>query len=563
MKARLSTLGASIAFALAYAGNSTAGIVVVNSSEDLRTDSVEAKMEEDTGGDKCPLRWAVQAALEDERVGGCPGGNGADTLEFTVSTIRLTLGEIEIDSELSINGGPGRVTLSGNKSSRIFNVTADNMPVQVAGIIFREGHTSGEGACVLATGSTILKVEDSTFENCLARGSGGALSSEGSLEVKNSEFVGNASLGTLTNGKLDGGGGQGGAISAGFEAKIEATTFDGNSAAFGGGAMDCSNGKLELFANHFVRNYAMGHLVNGNPSTNGGGALQTECTTSSAGNLYERNYSYGRGGGAILVGAGASYAWLRQDVLRGNEAAPLPLTKGATPYKYGGGILTFSRTMIDASVLQDNVTRRGLGGGLASLGQSDDRRVTLVNSEVVFNEASFEFQGLSGPLAGAGVYAGPAAAVTLHGTTVAWNKGSDQLHTDPTGFLSQGGITAINTLVAAQQGQNSATCGGELQKFTGFSNRQADGSEAGPTDCPANVYKPANPYVGRAIATWGQSAGKSSVCRFSSISSRRAVRVSRAKAMRPAATACPSTRSSSTTRTCWATHGRLPAASAP
>lgn len=493
---------------LAFAsGGVSAESIPVNSPEDLG--AVEAQLELKKGGKKCTVRWAVQAAFEDKPYGGCPAGNGADTLEFDVPAIRLVLGEIEIDSELFIDGGVAGVTLSGNEVSRIFNVTVVGKPVRMRGITFEQGQSIGDGGAIVVGDNSNLVLEDSTFKLNKARGRGGAVSSTGVLlVVRNSYFLQNKSQGTLQGMDLDGGGGLGGAINASGVVQIETSTFDENQATFGGGAVNCAQGIIELRENHFIRNYAFAFRVKGMESTQGGGALQSECTTSSTGNHYENNTAYGRGGGGILIGAGATYAWFHRDAIRKNRTENLPFAFENQNSRRGAGLLTFAQTFVHASVIEGNENTAGRGGGIAQLGGGEGRRLTVVNSEVVLNKSSFASPEIAGTLNGAGIYVGPQSYTTLVGSTVAWNDGHDQLYVDPSGSVAIGELRAVNTLVASNPGLYTIrTCGGHLQKFVGEYNRQSNGTSTPPTDCPTDVYVPANPAVMQDLGTWGGRAG--------------------------------------------------------
>lgn len=139
-----------------------------------------------------------------------------DTIEFDSSlsghTITLTSGELTINKDLTITGlGQDNLTISGNNSSRVFNITAGN--VEISGLTITNGKAAdgspgndGEngGAIYSDSGSNL------TLTNCIIRnnssgngggddltinggdgGDGGAIYSDGVLTLTNCTLDGN------------------------------------------------------------------------------------------------------------------------------------------------------------------------------------------------------------------------------------------------------------------------------------------------------------------------------------------------------------------------------------
>jgi hypothetical protein len=187
---------------------------------------------------------------------------GADDIEFQSSlsgTITLTSGELAISDSVSITGPAAGVTISGNNSSRIFNVNAG-----VAALIDVEivGLTLTNGSCEDPTGGgAILNHENLTLTNCtlsnsntgfegeigggmynlgtvtltscilsnnMADREGGGLYNDGTVTLIDCILSSNSASGTGSN--LSGGG-----LLNNGTATLTNCTLSSNSAGFGGG----------------------------------------------------------------------------------------------------------------------------------------------------------------------------------------------------------------------------------------------------------------------------------------------------------------------------------------
>ena len=110
-----------------------------------------------------------------------------DTILFaTNGTITLTSGEIEITNDLTITGpGATNLAISGNSSSRVFNINNSNATVAISSLTIRNGNggigqlggdggdggNGGNGGAVYSTGSLTL---DTCAFSANAAGNGGA-----------------------------------------------------------------------------------------------------------------------------------------------------------------------------------------------------------------------------------------------------------------------------------------------------------------------------------------------------------------------------------------------------
>src|SRR5213080_4506727 len=137
----------------------------------------------------------------------CPGTS--ITFSGVTSPITLTGGEIVIDKDLTITGPNVALTISGNNSSRIFDVQSGNS-VSISNLTFTSGRASF----------------------------GGAIFNEGNLTIRNCTFTGNNAVGSgAEGGAIDSeGGGEAGSLTV-----INSTISGNNSDGDGGGILNCGN----------------------------------------------------------------------------------------------------------------------------------------------------------------------------------------------------------------------------------------------------------------------------------------------------------------------------------
>src|SRR5262245_39305284 len=161
-------------------------------------------------------------------------------LHLSSQTIALTSGALVVKNSVDIEGpGAGRLAVSGNDTSRVFDIGA-GLTLTIASLTITHGRAAGNwgGGAILNVGSTVSLVND-VFSDNRAIGSnadatsmgGGAVTNRngGVLSVTACGFVGNQAVGR------DGGLGEGGAIWNLATATITGSTFTGNRAVGGDG----------------------------------------------------------------------------------------------------------------------------------------------------------------------------------------------------------------------------------------------------------------------------------------------------------------------------------------
>jgi CSLREA domain-containing protein len=211
--------------------------ITVNTKED----------KSNTKGD-CSLREAIRAANTNSAVDGCRAGSATkrDAIRFSLgdrATIVLAskLPTVTDASGLTIDGGRNsRIVVSGEGKVRVFIVSKDaklalaNLTAAEAFADTFNGGTSTRGipgGAIANRGGTV-KVTHSTFSGNSAVLGGGAIANidGGTLRVIDSTFYANSSI-------------AGGAILNDARLEVSYSTFSANDAEFGGGGILNANSK--------------------------------------------------------------------------------------------------------------------------------------------------------------------------------------------------------------------------------------------------------------------------------------------------------------------------------
>src|SRR5947209_14949340 len=161
------------------------GVITVNSTADGAP----------ANDGQCTLREAIINANNDNQSGStdCAAGSGADTISFSVtSTITLSSALPDITTDMTISGpGASQLTVSGQNSVRVFNVTAAGT-VNISGLTVSNGNSSGQNGGGIQNGSGTLSVNNSTFSNNSGNRGGAIYNDSGTVSVTNSIFNNNS-----------------------------------------------------------------------------------------------------------------------------------------------------------------------------------------------------------------------------------------------------------------------------------------------------------------------------------------------------------------------------------
>ena len=323
--------------------------------------------------DVCSLADAIKAANTDEATGGCPAGDGADTITLTAD-ITLDAALPHITSEITLEGDDR--TISGNNRFRIFAVNGGTLTVN--DLTMTKGMADWGGAIVNVNGGT-LTINQSTISHSKAP-EGGAIGGNGLVSISNSVLIRNSAD-------------VGGAVhSVGGTVEIKGSRIAQNSSENGGaGGIYVSEGTMNIANVTF----------NDNEATGAGGAIYIHdgVKTLVSGCIFHRNVSRS-GGGAIGVSGGEHR--IADSVFEYNVAntsgggisaqfSGLEITDSRISHnvaeRVGGGISThFGTVAIRNALISNNESRTG-GRASAGGGIHNGAKLSIVNSTIGNNAA--------------------------------------------------------------------------------------------------------------------------------------------------------------------------------
>jgi hypothetical protein len=247
-----------------------------------------------------------------------------DTIDFSVSGTIVLADQLVIDKDLTINGG-GVITISGNNTTSIFDVTSGN--VTFDGLIIADGNgttttcsNSCSGGIALKFSNIAITVTNSTFVNNTSGSAyfgGGIDNFHGVVTVINSTFSGNSS-------------GNGGGIHNNGFLLVSRSTFLGNSSTYGSGISN--EYILEVNDSTFFDNSA----YNGGAITNYGVMTITNSTFSGNSALYY--------GGSIYHASPDGVTSINSSTISDNTATT------------GGGIFSVGPMVIRNSIIANSIS---------------------------------------------------------------------------------------------------------------------------------------------------------------------------------------------------------------
>lgn len=377
---------------------------------------------------KCSLYEALQAIADQGVYYQCDAsGNGPYAISFsTPGPLQLSdpLKDLPSISADLLMIGPVTIVGRPEGNSPIFVINGGGS-LSLTNLTL----TKGAPAIRVAIGGTLNAAGVSFFDNVATVGDGGAIRSEGALQIAGSLFTGNGA---------DGSDGGGAIWAAGSDpARIAGSIFSGNRALRSGGAI-YAIAPLELTDVILDGNLAFAsdpnnNGVEGDPGDNydaqGGGALYVRNNGANPDTAHltrvimTGNLSLRGNGGGLHVSPNSAVT-VRDSVLSGNIAG------SAGNDRRGGAVANFGGlTTIVRSVLLNNLVT-GSGGAIANSG---DFGLTLANVELTANAATANGGGLFNEDPGGGV-----AIVDLRNVTITANSAGGQgaaLFNQPDGTL--------------------------------------------------------------------------------------------------------------------------------
>ena len=347
----------------------------------------------------CSLADAIIAANRDTATGGCPAGDGGDTIKLSAD---VTLGaELpRVSTEIILEGGG--YSISGDSVFRIFYVvtsgklTIERLTIlggragdEVApgkwgedgGAIYSEGelsvsrsrfadNTANDGGAIFNWGE--LSINDSIFSDNSVDQDGGAILNAGVLSISNSAFSSN---------QADD---DGGAIHNFEELSINGSTFAGNSADQDGGAIynfgglriigsiisdNSADGGGAIYNSHGGELSVIGGTLTGNSAYYRGGAYYNEGELNIEDSRFSDNSA--SVGGAIH---NEKDLIVKNGTLSGNAA------------HIGGAINNLGDLSVQSSTFSGNLA--GSGGAINNSAIDSPGELSVINSIFTGNSAS-------------------------------------------------------------------------------------------------------------------------------------------------------------------------------
>ena len=419
-----------------------------------------------------------------------------DTIQFALpagpQTITLTSGELSITNAVDIVGpGSDQLTISGNNSSRIFNVQelqSFEFSVHIEGVKLTGGSAVDGGALRNEFASVYLDDVIVTGNN--ATGNGGGILTIG--EEFNAETQARFTL-ILTNSRVTGnsaGGSGGGIYNDKDHVELWGSVIDSNQAVLDGGGVftqaDRSigigiglntllvNDGSSINSNQARRNgggiYAIDdHVginratVSNNTAAVDGGGIYSIATQGPSQPLSVNVFEGIISGNRAVAGAGGGL-FVDSDTLS-ISSSTIELNSAAE----GGGIFfgnsnaNFTSGNVDYSTINGNVATAGAGGGIYVSGTpqavvGNGLQLYTYNSTISGNRATTQ---------GGGVYVGEffdfRDYVSIFGNTIAFNTAEDG-----GGIYAFGDGTAIESSLIAK---NTASAGVDAFGVFNFNNR--------------------------------------------------------------------------------------------
>jgi hypothetical protein len=296
------------------------------------------------------LRAAVSAAASGDTVTFDPSLNG--------TTITLTSGEIAMSKALTINGpGAANLTISGNHSSRIFNVSA---ATTISGLTLTNGESFGDGGAILTSAKLTLNADIFTANH--SGDSGGAVASRFAAMIAISDSTFSDNVGDFLGGAL---------YTDGNGSLIVRSNFSDNAvqnAGVGGGIFN--GGTLSISQSTISNNAAVGEGSVAGGIYSGGSVTITDSTISG------NSADAGGLGGGLYNGGTATF---RNSTLSGNECGDATLFYESL----GAGIFNESRgslTIVNSTVADNTIGADGQGAGIYNDGTVNLRCSTIAGN---------------------------------------------------------------------------------------------------------------------------------------------------------------------------------------
>jgi hypothetical protein len=317
-----------------------------------------------------------------------PPGGMVDFQPGLSGTITLTSGELAINQDLRIAGpGAGVITVSGNDTSRVFDLISAQAAVSLAGLTISHG-LAEQGGAVYSAGR--LSVSQCVVADSRAVGADGAPGLDGRPAFGGGIYDAAGATLTITQSTFQ----RNQAVGGNGGAAVSGSGHGGDGGAGAGGAIYVTQGDLAIDASTLTDNQATG----------GQGGAEVWVSGTGVGGL-------GSGGGIYLAGGALD---ITSTIISRNQATGGVGGPGAQGLTYG---------------FQAGAGGPGQGGGISVA----DSRFDIADSDLSVNQvvggrggrAGFSHSGTAGgdggQASGGALYAAD-SAITVHMTQVSTNQ---------------------------------------------------------------------------------------------------------------------------------------------
>lgn len=351
--------------------------------------------DDDSPGDGCTLREAIDLANAGMEPGGYPNGctvkgtmgTSPVIYQINLSAYTYTLasttdeddnadGDLDIAANVIIMGQntPGATVIDGDGIDRVFHIDpggSGSYTVQIVNTTVQNGSAHVGGGIAVSGENDALILEDSIVYDNVSAWNGGGIYNDGTLTLTDSEVYSNTSTAIAARG----GGGiyNGGRLNV-TDSDIYSNTLTGH-LIYGGGI--CNYGTLAING---------GTLSHNDAGEDGGGGLANDGIASLTGVTIANNTALdpdddddGYGGGIETWGA----ITITNCTIYGNEA-----DDGGGGIYSGIGLVTDGTATITGTTIYSNTTS-GDGGGINNTGA-----LTITHSRVLTNSAGSNGGGI-------------------------------------------------------------------------------------------------------------------------------------------------------------------------
>ncbi len=239
---------------------------------------VNTTADEVSNNGRVSLREALMAANSNSAVGDARAGRASgDFIRFDRSlsgrTIELSLGELPINDDLTIDGQRLNITIDAGGLSRIFNVNT-NQSLNLTNLTLTGGDVATEGGAISFAGGGASNLRNVDIFDSTASGVGGGAIYVigGRVRISDSDISDNAADGASGSG--------GGLLIAAGNVSVTNSRISGNTSIRAGGGIEIVNGQLTLHNVDLGGPTPVDGNFTGSPSGSGSGPTVDEALLS-------------------------------------------------------------------------------------------------------------------------------------------------------------------------------------------------------------------------------------------------------------------------------------------